>query len=81
MFLCLCVRELEHILKEEEEQRQQEEMKRLREEELKKKSKKGGKKDVKETSRKKSVLEGKQVCIQIQYNHSSQNIKYQSLIA
>ncbi|XP_010776286.1 hydrocephalus-inducing protein homolog [Notothenia coriiceps] len=54
------VRELEHILKEEEEQRQQEEMKRLREEELKKKSKKGGKKDVKETSRKKSLLEGKQ---------------------
>ncbi|XP_034061831.1 LOW QUALITY PROTEIN: hydrocephalus-inducing protein homolog [Gymnodraco acuticeps] len=54
------VRELDHILKEEEEQRQQEEMKRLRDEELKKKSKKGGKKDVKETSRKKSLLEGKQ---------------------
>ncbi|XP_029289106.1 hydrocephalus-inducing protein homolog [Cottoperca gobio] len=54
------LRELERIVKEQEEKRQQEEMQRLREEELKKKSKKGGKKDTKEVSRKKSLLDGKQ---------------------
>ncbi|XP_040894088.1 hydrocephalus-inducing protein homolog [Toxotes jaculatrix] len=54
------LRELERIVKEQEEKRQQEEMKRLRDEELKKKNKKGGKKDIKEVSRRKSLLEGKQ---------------------
>lgn len=69
----LCVRELERTVKEQEEKRQEQEMKRLREEELKKKSKKPGKKDTKEVSRRKSELEGKQVCICIPFQHSSMN--------
>ncbi|XP_031731518.1 hydrocephalus-inducing protein homolog isoform X1 [Anarrhichthys ocellatus] len=54
------LRELEHKAKEEEEKRLQEEMKRLREEELKKKNRKGGKRDSKQLSKKKILLEGKQ---------------------
>ncbi|XP_071313817.1 hydrocephalus-inducing protein homolog isoform X2 [Trachinotus anak] len=54
------LREHEQTLKEQEEKKQQEEMKRLRDEELKKKIKKGGKKDPKDVSKKKSLLEGKQ---------------------
>lgn len=64
--LCVCVpvwRELERIAKEQEEKKLEEEMKKLREEELKKKTKKAGKKDTKEVSRKKSLLEGKQVYV------------------
>ncbi|XP_070763174.1 hydrocephalus-inducing protein homolog [Enoplosus armatus] len=57
------LRELERMVKVQEEKRHQEEMRRLREEELKKKTKKGGKKDTKEVPRKKSLLEGKQVCM------------------
>ncbi|KAF3689156.1 Hydrocephalus-inducing protein Hy-3 [Channa argus] len=53
--------ELKRISKEQEEKKQQEEMKNLRQDELKKKNKKSGKKDTKEVSRKKSLLDGKQV--------------------
>ncbi|XP_008288806.1 hydrocephalus-inducing protein homolog [Stegastes partitus] len=49
----------EQMEKELEEKRQQEEIQRLKEEDLKRK-KKGGKKDIKEVSRKKSLLERKQ---------------------
>lgn len=69
----LCVRELERKKKEQEEKKHEEEMERLREEELKKKSKMGGKKDTKEVSRKKNLLEGKQVCICIPFQHLSMN--------
>lgn len=70
----LCVRELERTVKEQEENRLEQEMKRLREEELKKKkSKKPGKKDTKEESRRKSLLEGRQVCICIPFKHFSTN--------
>ncbi|CAB1432186.1 unnamed protein product [Pleuronectes platessa] len=53
------LRELEQIAKEEEERMQQEELNRLKEEELKKKGKKGGKKDTKDSSSRKSAMEGK----------------------
>nr|XP_029134421.1 hydrocephalus-inducing protein homolog [Labrus bergylta] len=53
------LRELKRIKKEKEEKRLQVEMQRLKEEELKKKNKKCGKKDRKEVSRKKSLLEGR----------------------
>ncbi|XP_073328914.1 hydrocephalus-inducing protein homolog [Pagrus major] len=46
--------------KEQEEKMHEQEMERLREEELKKKSKTGGKKDTKEVSRKKNLLERNQ---------------------
>lgn len=59
----VCVRELERTVKGQEEKQQEEEMKRLREEELKKKNKKPGKKDIKEGTKRKSLLEGRQVCI------------------
>lgn len=61
--LHVCVRELERTVKGQEEKQQEEEMKRLREEELKKKSKKPGKKDIKEGTKRKSLPEGRQVCI------------------
>ncbi|XP_030281249.1 hydrocephalus-inducing protein homolog isoform X1 [Sparus aurata] len=54
------LRELERKKKEQEEKMHEQEMERLREEELRKKSKMGGKKDTKEVSRKKNLLEGKQ---------------------
>lgn len=60
--LHVCVRELERA--EQEEKQLEQEMMILREEELKKKSKKPGKKDIKEGSMRKSLLEGRQVCIQ-----------------
>lgn len=72
MCACVCIRELERIVKEQEEKRQQEEMKRVRDEELKKfKTKNGGKKDNKDVSKKKNLLEGKQVCICIPVQQSS----------
>ena len=46
-------------------------MLRLKEEELKKKGKKGGKKDMKESLRRKSMLEGKQVNNHTQIHNKS----------
>lgn len=56
------LRELEKKSKEEEKTKQEQKMKRLREDELKKKGKKGAKKDAKEVSKRRSVIEGKEVC-------------------
>lgn len=69
----LCVRELERTENKKKENRLEQGMKRLREEELKKKSKKPGKKDTKEESRRKSLLEGRQVCMCIPFKHFSIN--------
>lgn len=58
----LSVRELERRAKEEERKRQEEALRRLQEEELKKKKGKKVARDTKEVLRKKSLMDGKQVC-------------------